>query len=365
MSGGKWCTIESDPGVFTELIKQIGVKGVQVDELVTLEDEELAQIKPIYGLIFLFKWQQDPASADKRDPLTPEQTDPELFFANQVINDACATYALLSILMNRATDLDIGDELRNLKDFSLALPSRDRGWAIGNSEIIRTAHNSFSRQDPFEIEYDKKSGEKEDAFHFISYVPFNGQLYELDGLQKGPICYGECTEQDWIEKARAEVQKRIARYESSEIRFTLLALVADKKELAEREIQRLKLIRSGLQKHLGLDQSDMSDSEDFSSVQKELDTLLGEGRETVAASLEELSTSIANQEMRIMQENERQARWKAENERRRHNYVPLIFELLQQLAKKNMLEGMFKDAVEAKKKKQEEKKAKKAAAAGK
>lgn len=77
-------------------------------------------------------------------------------------------------------------------------------------------------------------------------MPFNGQLYELDGLQKGPICYGACTEQDWLDKARSEVQKRIARYESSEIRFTLLALVADKKDLAEREITRLKLIRSAI-----------------------------------------------------------------------------------------------------------------------
>ena len=32
-------------GVFTELIKKIGVKGVQVDELITLEDDELNAIK--------------------------------------------------------------------------------------------------------------------------------------------------------------------------------------------------------------------------------------------------------------------------------------------------------------------------------
>ena len=36
--------------------------------------------------------------------------------------------------------------------------------------------------------------------------------------------------------------------------------------------------------------------------------------------------------------------------------MPFIFELLAQLAKKNMLEGLFKEAVDKKKKRQEEKK---------
>ena len=179
--------------------------------------------RPIFGLIFLFKWVAQPTK-----PETLTDYDPELFFANQVINNACATQAILSILMNRP-EIEIGDELTNLRAFSTGLPSREKGHVIGNSEKIRIAHNSFTRQDPFVMDEESRpaGGKDEDVFHFISFVPFKNQLYELDGLQNGPISHGECSPETWLAQAREQIQQRIENYASNEIRFNLLAIIGD------------------------------------------------------------------------------------------------------------------------------------------
>ncbi len=47
--------------------------------------------------------------------------------------------------MNRSKEIEMGSELSNLRDFSMMMSPKDKGWAIGNSEVIRLAHNSFSR----------------------------------------------------------------------------------------------------------------------------------------------------------------------------------------------------------------------------
>ncbi len=112
--------------------------------------------------------------------------------------------------MNKQDQIDIGPELLNLAQFSYGLSAKDKGHAIGNSDKIRVAHNSFTRQDPFFMEEDSKAAsDDDDVFHFISFVPFNGQLYELDGLQPGPISFGPCNAEDWLGKAREQIQARI------------------------------------------------------------------------------------------------------------------------------------------------------------
>ena len=61
-----------------------------------------------------------------------------------MVTNACATQALLAILMNR-DDIDLGPLLSNFKEFTKDVPPEVKGMAIGSSAEIRDIHNQFAR----------------------------------------------------------------------------------------------------------------------------------------------------------------------------------------------------------------------------
>ena len=114
---GGWKELESDPGLFTLLVEDFGVKGVQVEEVYDLQEKIQG---PVYGFIFLFKWSENVRSRRKIQTNSdePSCTDKNLvntmFFAHQLIPNSCATHALLSVLLN-CDDLNLGELISRLK----------------------------------------------------------------------------------------------------------------------------------------------------------------------------------------------------------------------------------------------------------
>ncbi|XP_036101396.1 ubiquitin carboxyl-terminal hydrolase isozyme L5-like [Molossus molossus] len=312
-NAGDWCPTESDPGVFTELIKGFGCRGAQVEEIWSLKPENFEKLKPVHGLIFLFKWQpgEEPAGSVVQDPRLDT-----IFFALQVINSACATQAIVSVLLNCTNqDVHSGETLSEFKEFSQSFDAARKGLPLSNSDVIRQVHNSFARQRMFE--FDAKTSAKEDAFHFVSYVPVNRRLYELDGLGEGPIDLGACNQDNWISAVRPVVEKRIQKYSEGEIRFNLMAIVSDRKVRYEQKIAELQR-QLAEEEPMDTDQGSMS-----SAIQSE----------------------VAKNKM-LIEEVQKLKRYKIENIRKKHNCLPFIMELLNTLAEHQQLIPLVEKAKE-------------------
>jgi len=299
-------------GVFTALLAAFGVKDVQLDELYSLDDDTLGSMGHIHGLIFLFKWQKPPEGTE---PPTVSQ-DPTIYFANQTVNNACATQALIQILLNK-DGVEVGPELSMLKEFTAEMPADMRGEAISNSESIREAHNSFSHQGFVQV--DDPNQKEGDAFHFVGYIEKNGRLIELDGLQKGPIDHGEIGAAGWLPKAREVMEKRMGEYTAgadgkTEIRFNLMAMVKERKVVYGEEIATLTA------------QLSSASGDEAGAIQTQIATLQG----------------------RIAEEDAKRAQWALENKRRKHNWLPLCVELMKVLARQGKLEGAIEAAKQKK-----------------
>lgn len=181
-------------------------------------------------MIFLFKYPTgEKANSDgtPKDGQYDYSAAENLFFAAQTIQNACGTQALLSVLLNKDGEIDVGTQLREFKEFTSGFPAEFRGEALSNSELIRDVHNSFAKSSPFVDETQRTATDDDDVYHFIAYTPINGVLYELDGLQPAPIAHGPSTFEEFPEKVIPVLQRRIDRYPANEIRFNLLAMVRD------------------------------------------------------------------------------------------------------------------------------------------
>jgi ubiquitin carboxyl-terminal hydrolase L5 len=90
---GDWCLIESDPGVLSELLHSVGCEDVSMEEVYMTEqllgpDWHYNPDNDTFGLVFLFKYQRSASPSSDQDMFND---DGQIFFAQQVIQNACAS----------------------------------------------------------------------------------------------------------------------------------------------------------------------------------------------------------------------------------------------------------------------------------
>lgn len=292
-----WLELESDPGLFTLLIEDFGVKGVQVEEIYDLSKN---LDNSIFGFIFLFKWMERKNKRSKASALDSNSfyvTDPNIvnnmFFAHQIVPNSCATHALLSILLNSKENkyFNLGEVLTKFQKLCNGLSPEHKGYAIGNQPKLAYAHNSYAKPENSSLRNNQindspyagtssipsssvstfssscstnyslnssidVSSSGAEIFHFICFVPINGRLYELDGLKPYPVDHGpldieqngtahthnDCA--NWTNKFKPIIRHRLSSFNSGhqnhEIRFNLMALVPDKMIQISNQIDLLK-----------------------------------------------------------------------------------------------------------------------------
>ncbi|KAH8645651.1 hypothetical protein BX600DRAFT_162052 [Xylariales sp. PMI_506] len=247
-----WVELESEPLFFQAMLQDLGASHLKITELFSTDEESLAALpQPVHGLVFLFLYDEHTETGEERHEC-PE----DLWFANQTTANACATVALMNIVMN-IPDATFGPQLQSFKEQTSPLSSPHRGHALDTNDFIRCIHNSVARRvqllgedlalkyraEDWEKEQRKKSratkgGKRgrgkgrnrkkntvieESAHHYVAYVPHAGKVWELDGLERLPLCLGDSHPSGWLQTAIETIQVRMAAGDFSNT-FNLLAM---------------------------------------------------------------------------------------------------------------------------------------------
>ncbi len=401
----EWRELESDPGLFSLLIEDFGVKGVKVEEVYDISKKIETKV---YGFVFLFRYElgdrrarkkaRDLASEDMSYVLEPLIVN-NMFFAHQIIVNSCATHALLSVLLN-CPELDLGDNLTQLKTFSRGLDPESKGYTIANMVELSHAHNKHARPSNVVLPSAARKGSvvssahalMPETYHFVSYVPINGRLFELDGLKEYPIDHGPWGEQEeWTDLFQRTISFRLAQAEN--FLFNLMAIVPDrapqfidlvqslsnKKEELLKDILELAAVsvycnkveqkKDSLRTEVkaGILTNDISDEDKqlkINEVTRLLPSNIDELKEMsrrkhnmdvvddrLKASIAETILTVKEIEaakLKLKEHIEVIQRYQIEHSRRIHNYEQFITEFVRMLAKNNQLpHRVMKSAVKS------------------
>ncbi|KAI3396048.1 hypothetical protein diail_544 [Diaporthe ilicicola] len=381
-----WVEIESDPAFFNGLLRDLGAQDIKVTELFSVDEVDYLP-QPVLGFVLLCKY----AEEDNEDS---EEVPKSLWFANQSMANGCATVALLNILMN-SPEVQLEAKLSEFKETTQDLSSFQRGYRLESDASMRTIHNAYARRlellnadllmsneyeeckgVPKADEPPKNRGKRktkaqkrpnpkkkrnDDACHYKAFVPLDGKVWILDGLEWNPVCLGEASAETWIPLAIEELVRKLAVAGdlSSILAISQSPTVALRKELAV-NIKTLSAARAAVsddarpepvEGRFYLESADEAQLRQYGltlAILDEADPDESRVAGTDDASKLELVRLLETEQARIKSEYNQEMGLIHEVEEsctgRKNNYMPLANKWVEKLAKLGVLERLLDES---------------------
>ena len=332
----EWYPIENNPSILTQLIKNIGVKGIQVEEILSLESLENLNT-PIYGLIFLSKYIENKSYT----PNILSTWDKDLFFSKQIIENVNAIQSLLEIIFNNDDKIDLSPDLKELKLSMNEMNPITKGLTITNCEKIKNEQNKL-----ISLTNDLNKND-EDVYHFVTIINFKKNVYELDGLQEGPILLEQDVEfNNWTKTIKNILIEKINFFSNNEIKFNLFVLIPDKLEQLNNNKNILISKKNYIEEKIK-GNTDIENDNNFEEL-KGLDKgLLEKKIKKIELEINECNNAINIEKMK-------NNKYKEENERRQFNYTPFILEILKIMGENNIISEVYQQQISNEQNKQNE-----------
>jgi len=220
-----WTALESNPDVLTKYIHKLGVSpSWGLTDVYGLDAEVLEFVpKPVLAVILLSPcsdnyenyWKEEDAKLKANPPTIPDG----LFHMKQCIHNACGTIALVHGIANNADiELEDGSILKNYLDVARDINPEKRGTLLEGDSAFTDAHQELAQ----EGQTDANSGDQVNH-HFIVFVNYNNELYELDGRKSYPVNHGRTSSETLLQDA-AKICKAVMERDPDDVRFSVIAL---------------------------------------------------------------------------------------------------------------------------------------------
>eukprot|EP00238_Polyblepharides_amylifera_P001665 CAMPEP_0196572452 /NCGR_PEP_ID=MMETSP1081-20130531/2503_1 /TAXON_ID=36882 /ORGANISM="Pyramimonas amylifera, Strain CCMP720" /LENGTH=225 /DNA_ID=CAMNT_0041889783 /DNA_START=102 /DNA_END=779 /DNA_ORIENTATION=+ len=220
-----WLPLESNPELLTDFAERVGLPvGTWVfSDVLGLDAELLCMVPaPCKALTLLFPIaKMGPVKQAQAERIQQEgqHVSDQVFFIKQLdsVGNACGTIAAVHALVNSGAPVTgaLADFLAQQKQAS----PEERGLALSEDSSLKEASEDSAQGGQTET----PDRDAEVEHHFITFVPVDGHLYELDGRKEAPINHGPTTEDSFLSHAAQIIRENFMAYDPDNLTFNVMA----------------------------------------------------------------------------------------------------------------------------------------------